>query len=153
MPDEYDDDDLDVDPGSESSVIRELRHKGKRVDEAEAEASVLRTENVILKAGLTGLSDARRKALLAAHEGELTSESILETAVELGFTVAASEGEPSQDSPLDKEAHRRIQDATSAAIPSGAEVETMDDLIAKAQTPDEIKAILAKAGMLRMSDE
>lgn len=144
MPDEHDEpDDLDE---NESSVIRELRKRAKRVDEAESETATLRTENAILKAGLTDLSEARQKALLAAHSGDMTPEAIRETAVDLGFAEAPKPPDP-QVPAEEQAAHQRAQEAANGAEPAEAHPEELNDRIAKAKSPQELDRILADAGV------
>lgn len=69
----------------DSAVLKELRAKAKRVDAAEARAAELEREIAFHKADLAGLSDKQRKALLAAHDGEIEPEALAATATELGF--------------------------------------------------------------------
>lgn len=145
MPDN--DDDF-AENGDDSPVIRELRHKARRADAAEAETVALRTENAILKAGLTDLTPAKQKALLAAHEGDMDTEAIRKTAIELGFLTEPAPAEPEPQVPADEQAaHQRIAEATAGAQPAEASPETLNDRIAKAKNPRELEAILAEAGI------
>lgn len=85
---------------TESSVIKELRAKAKRVETAESEAAKLRQELALTKAGLDGLNEKQVKALMSAHEGDFTADAIKATADELGFVTkpaAPAETEVSQE--------------------------------------------------------
>lgn len=149
MPDEYDDDDQTE---SESSVIKDLRKQAKRAHELDSEVKALRQEAAILKAGITDLTPAKQKALLAAHEGELDVESIRKTATELGFLNTEAKPETPQVPADEQAAHQRQAETVAAAQASEAHLETLDDVIAKAKTPDELRAALRNAGMYDSED-
>jgi hypothetical protein len=142
MPDEFQDE-------NESSVIKELRQKAKRADDLEPEVATLRQENAILKAGVTDLSPAKQKALLAAHEGDLEPEALRKTATELGFIAEAPAEVETPQVPADEvAAHKRIQEATAAAAPSEAQVRTLNDELLEAKSAEEITAILRRQDMV-----
>lgn len=124
VPDENDDIDLDE---PDSSVIRDLRGKAKRVDAAEAETKALRTELAIAKAGLPDLSEARQKALLAAHEGDMTPEALRKTAVDLGFAPADTEPETPAVTAPEQAALGAMQEATAAGEAVEAHPKTIED--------------------------
>lgn len=147
MP-EYDDDGNEI-PEEESSVIKELRKKAERADQADAETKTLRTENALLKAGLGDLSDRQRKAILATHEGELTAEALKETATDLGFTspTASTEESPAV-SEEEQQGHERVSAATTAAPASEAHKQTLTDEINAAPDEAAVIAILAREKML-----
>lgn len=147
MPDEYADD------HDESNVIKDLRIKAKRADDLDAEVKALRQETAILKAGITDLTPAKQKALLAAHEGDLDAESLRKTATELGFiAVLAAEAETPQVSAEEQAAHQRVAEATAAAEPSEAQLKTLEDKMREARSPEELAAILDNAGLLLQDD-
>lgn len=149
MPDEYDDEDPTE---AESSVIKDLRKQAKRANELDAEVKQLRQESAILKAGITDLTPAKQKALLAAHEGELDPDAIRKTAIELGFAADKSNTEAPQVPAEEQAAHQRAAEATAAAAPSEAHLESLDDVIAKAQSPAELRKALVNAGMYDSED-
>lgn len=144
MPDEYDD---APDGDEESSVIRELRQKAKKADDLDTEVKALRMENALAKAGMIDLSEAKRKALLAAHDGDLEVGALRKTAVDLGFI---SEPEPEPHVPANEvAAHQRAQEATAQAEPADAHPEKLEDLIAKTKSPEDLDALMASAGQLQ----
>ena len=98
----------DVDDGQEdeSQVIRELRAQVKTLKGADTEASTLRQENALLKAGLD-LTPIQAKALLATHDGEMDPEALKATATELGFAKPPEAAQPIQ------------RDAEQAAVATG----------------------------------
>jgi hypothetical protein len=152
VPDDIDDDLEDQD----SPVIKDLRGKAKRTDAAEARANELETEIAILRAGGQNLTPLQQKALLASHEGERTPEALAATAKELGFPLAGAAGSTEAEAPQgatadEQKALGAMQEATAAAEASEAQVQTLDDKIAQAKTPEELDAILANAGMLGIS--
>lgn len=149
MPDEYDDDGNLLE--QESTVIRDLRTKAKRTDEVEAENGKLRNELAISRLGLD-LTPAKEKALLAAHEGELTTEALNKTAVDLGF-AEAPEPEPPQVSAEEQAAHQRAQAATNGAEGAEAHPETLEQRIARCKTPQELDELLANAGITVNAEE
>lgn len=83
----------------ESNVIKELRAKAKRVEEAEAKAADLERKFALSEAGLSGLNDKQVRALLSAHDGDIVADALKATASELGFVAAASQpqGESNPD--------------------------------------------------------
>ena len=132
----------------ESPVIRELRAKAKRTDDAESKVSDLERRLAVAEAGLTSLNPRQRTALLAAHEGDLDPDAVRATAAELGFIQAP---EPSAQTPPDERAaHERVAAAGAGAEPAGARPNTAAELAA-AKTQDELLAILDRENM--RSDE
>ena len=74
---------------SEGSALRtQLEAEKTKRRELEAENKNLKLEMGLDKAGLNELNDRQRKALLATHDGDEKPESLLATAVELGFAQA-----------------------------------------------------------------
>lgn len=145
MPDEHYDDDEQ----HESSVIKDLRQKAKRTEAAESETATLRQKVAILEAGITNLTPAKQKALLAAHEGDLTAESLRVTAIDLGFLAEDTPEAGAPQVPLEEQAaHKAMAEATAAAEASEAQTKTLNDEINAAKTPQELEAILAREGLL-----
>lgn len=145
MPDEHYDDEQD----NESSVIRELRRELKQAKADAAEVSTLRQEAAILRAGITDLTPAKQKALLAAHEGDLSAEALRQTATDLGFIAEAPQSEPEPQVPVEEQqALQAMAAATAAADPSEAHLKTLDDAIRAAKSPEELAEILDRAGLL-----
>lgn len=140
----------DLDPSDDTppdnSVIRGLREKAERADTAEAERDQLQRELVVHKAGLTDLSDKQLKALSAAHEGDWEPEGLKATATELGFGPKASAEEPApKASPEELASMQRMAAASGGTPPPPTDLDTA---IAQAQSPAELKAVLAAADML-----
>lgn len=149
MPDDLEHSD-DVDqtptPATESPVIKDLR---KDRDTAMADAEAAKRELTLHKAGLGDLSEKQMKALSAAHEGDWTPDLLKETANELGF------GQPTNSEQTPPEpripaaelaAHQRVADASG-----GQPTPPPDDLgaaIDATNSPEELHAVLANAGML-----
>jgi len=73
------------DDPKESSVIKELRAKAKRADDAETRAAQAERKLALHEAGLSGLNERQVTALLATHEGDLSAEALKATATDLGF--------------------------------------------------------------------
>ena len=104
-----------------------------RAKQAEAERDELKRELAFSEAGLVGLSAKQRKALLAAHEGDVTAEAIKATADDLGFFV----GEPAaKDDVADPEQVQRDQEVSELAKFAGAPTPSGSAVM----TPDEVKA-------------
>jgi hypothetical protein len=126
--------DIDDTDAPESSVIRELREKANKADAAEKKATELQTENALLRAGLD-LSDAKRKALLATHDGELTADALKATARDLGFIADTDATPPENEQPQipadEQQQLQRIQNATSTAPASEAQEESIQAKIAE----------------------
>lgn len=77
----------------ESSVMKELRAKAKRAEQAEARVAEMERKFALAEAGLSGLSDKQVKALLSTHEGDISGEALKATAAELGFGAPVAEQE------------------------------------------------------------
>lgn len=110
---------------------KELEDKAKQ---AEAKAAELERKLAFSEAGLTGLSAKQVKALLAAHEGDVTAEAIKATADDLGFFV----GEPAaKDDVTDPEQVQRDAEVSELAkfagapTPSGSAVMSADEVKAQ----------------------
>ena len=140
MPDEHDD---DIEPDEGSAVIKELRAKAKRLDEAEAKVVTLERQVAIGAAGLSDLNPTQQKALMATHEGDLTPEALKATAATLGFAQTAATDEVV----VDEAGIARAQQATAGAPPAASAPEALEALMAKAKTPAELEAILNSAGV------
>lgn len=128
MPDNYDDDQDDLEPEPQpqqrrqptEAEIRMWRRDAKKWADAEPELTKLQRENLLLRTpGLGDLSDKQMKALFATHEGDLTPDSIRATAQDLGFVAPPAPEVPDEE----VAAHQRI-----AAASSGAGAATPDPL-------------------------
>lgn len=110
----YDDDDDQTDG---SPAIKQLRQQVKTLqkelksrDDATERLANLERENVVLRTpGLGELSDVQRRALFAAHDGELDPKGLRETAEALGFVS------PPPPPPTDGEADAHTRAAGAAA--------------------------------------
>lgn len=148
MPDEHDDDLEDQDDGVK---IRGLRDKAKRTDAAEARAEAAETKVAFLEAGLT-LTPLQQEGFLATFKGERTPEAFNAHATALGYTVGGTETEEPLGATVEEQkALGAMSEATAAAEASEAQVQTLEDRINQAKTPEELDSILANAGMLGMS--
>lgn len=150
MPDEHDDDLEDQDDGVK---IRGLRDKAKRTDAAEARAEAAETKVAFLEAGLK-LTPLQQDAFLSTFpkDGERTPEAFNAHYAALGYAPAATETEEPKGTPAEEQkALGAMQEATAAAEASEAQVQTLEDRINQAKTPEELDSILANAGMLGMS--
>lgn len=143
MPDEYDPDDEGAD---ESSVIKELRKQLRDAKAEAAEVPDLRRKVALSEAGLSGLSDKQQRAVLGAHDGDVTDhEGLKATAIELGLIEAPKE---QPQVPADEvQAHQRAQEATAQAEAAEAHPETLEDKIRNAKSADEVRDLIKTAGM------
>lgn len=131
----------------DSSVIKDLRQKEKRLDAAEADAAASKRELTLYKAGLGDLTDKQMKALSAAHEGDWDPESLKATASELGFVRDPADAETKpQISAAELEAHQRVANAAGGEQPLPPT--DMDTAIANTKSPEELQAVLSNAGWL-----
>lgn len=112
---------LEYDPSEEpeddTELVKFLRGKyneavkyGKRVSK---ELDDQRKTNVYADDELKGLSEKQRKALEAAHEGELTTEGLLATARELNMVAAPEQEDEALNNELDT--HDKIAAATKGS--------------------------------------
>lgn len=114
----------------ESSVVKELRAEIKRLKKDAEDAPLLRQEVALVKAGLDGLNEKQVKALLSAHDGDLTAEALKATATEIGFAVT-----PGAEAEVDPEQAQRDQEVSEmsrfAGSPAsaGAAVLSSDDVV------------------------
>ena len=126
----------------DSAVIKELRAKAKRVEEAETRAATAERELAFLKADLGSLNDKQRKALLAAHDGEIEPEALKATALELGFQAQAPQptGEETPESAEVDGELAHLSNFAGAPAPEGREVLTQEkvDEMVKAVPPDQL---------------
>lgn len=145
-PDEH----LDNSEDDDSPVIRDLRQRAKRADEAEARATELERRLAVSEAGLTGLSDKRRVALFAAHDGDLEPDALKATAIELGYIQP--EVEPAQTPPDERAANERINAAGAGAPPAGGKPELLDK-IRSAGSEAEYWAAVNEAGLVNQEGQ
>lgn len=132
-------------PAEDSQVIRDLRKKAERADQAEAEANALRTENALFKAGLGDLTDIQRRAILATHDGELNSDALKATAESLGFTRQPEAPQEPQVPADEQAAHQRVAEM-GAAPAAEAEAKTLIDEINACNSPAELMALQMREG-------
>jgi hypothetical protein len=154
---EFDTGDLADEAGRpENPDIKQLRAKAKRHDALSEEVADLKRQLALTRAGLDGLDERKLKALTSVHEGEFDADSLKATAESLGFiqqSTPTQEGQEAgqQDQP-DPElaAIERMSDAMTGTSTGGPDPEAgLRKKINEAQTPEELDAILAQAGMLR----
>jgi len=138
-PSEVEQDDEDQAP-PRKNWRKEL--EGQR-DVAEAKAADLERRLAFVEAGLTGLSDKQVKALLSAHEGEITATAIKATADELGFAAKARTAEAEVD-PEQAAREREVSELSrfaGGAQPEGSAVMSQDEVIAKINSFDSPEAL------------
>ena len=132
----------------ESPVIRELRERAKRADEATAQAESLLKENTILRAGLNDLTPLQVKAITATHEGEWTVDAIKATATDLGFGAKPQSPEVPQQVPQQElDAIQRVQEAGNS-VPSPPDPGLDAVINGQYNSLEELDAALTTAGML-----
>ena len=127
MPDFDDNDDFDDEPEQPPArqrreptpaEIRIWRNNSRKWEEAESRLTTLERENLLLRTpGLSNLTDRQMKALFATHDGELTPDSLRETAQDLGFVAP-----PEPDVPeAEAAAHQRTINASAGSDPHQAD--------------------------------
>ena len=130
---DYDDTTDNDDTDSESTVtlkrsqIRALERDAKAARKANEELAQMRREIALSKAGVGDLTERQQKALLGSIDGDITAETVLEAAQELGFV------KPAEDSP--QEAERRQMEQMSQAS-AGAADPGSEDAIARLHRAD-----------------
>lgn len=112
----------------DSDTLRTVRGRYKEAKKAARETKTvkeaneaLQRENALLKAGLGELTEKQQRALFASHDGDLTPEKLLETAVELKMAEAPPPKVPEEQ----QQAHERIAAASGGAgtpVPGGADL-------------------------------
>lgn len=95
-----------------------------------SETAALKLELVLADAGLRGLSSKKRNALLNAHEGDFSPDSLLTDAVDLGWAEAP---EPTEEEDAADASERIERAAESPRRPSSTQL--TPELVAK-WTPD-----------------
>jgi hypothetical protein len=137
-------DDQGADQGADQSEgFRQLRKRAQRADALEQENRRLRTEMALRDAGLK-LNDDQRHALLSVHDGDIDADAFRATAERLAFV------DPQQVPADEQAAHARMAEATAAAMPSEAYPRTLTDELNEARSSEQLEAILAREGMLRI---
>lgn len=120
--------------------FRQLRAMASRTVAAEKALDTLRTEVALRDLDLTG---PQIVAVLALHgDGERTPEAYAATAATLAFLPVE------QTTPEERAAHQRMSDLTAGASPSEAYKLTLVDEINATKSPEELTALLARAGRL-----
>lgn len=116
MTDTIDFDELIEEHDEDTPLIKQLRQQLRdkaRSDKAKDEKlAEYERKDTVRAAGLNHLTERQMKALLAAHDGEFTSDALKTTAVELGFA------EPDPDDQAREEemaAQQRMAQATAGA--------------------------------------
>lgn len=112
--DDYDDTEDEDEPEPQVDIPG-LRKQARKASKLEKELAAERAarekdakELAVRRAGLD-LTERQIRALYAAHDGELTPESLRETAIELNFASAAPETRP------EEEAADRLRQAAAGA--------------------------------------
>lgn len=145
--------DTDDTPTTGKGLRAELERALERARDAEERAKrvdVLEREIAFYKADLGGLTDKQRKALLGAHEGEMTPESLQATATELGFVKTDSKSADDEPAETFDDEVNEIGSLSDSPV-DYERPETQSDLAARmanATSQEEVLQILADAGML-----
>lgn len=130
--------------GNESPVINQLRKDLAEARKAAIELDALKRERAFDKAGIP--EDGAGKWFRKGYEGELDPEAIKSAAVSDGLIDVNTDA----DSPEAQEAAAAAAGAdriAEAASEGGQPQPTVDALIAKAETVEEIDRIMADAGL------
>lgn len=145
-PDNYDDDD-EQEPASPQP--RELRAQIKALNAELAQAkeqaertAALERENAFYKANLpSDLNEAKRKAITVIAE-DTTPEAFRKAAEDLGYVEPPAPAVPAEDLAVhDRIAATRANGEQGTINPANYEAE-----VNAAQTPEELKAVMAKYG-------
>jgi hypothetical protein len=147
MPDQYDDDFEDQEPEAKPAP-RKLRDALDRANaeiaelKAQAErAQVLERENALFKANLGSLTEAQQDAVLKTAQ-EITETGLRSQAELLGFIQPPEPAAPAEDI----QAFDRVAQATAGA--ASPDATNYDAEVAAANSPTELKAVMAKYGRL-----
>jgi hypothetical protein len=138
--------DIDIDEmdHGDPRFVRVLRERAKSFAR---ENGALIEENRKLRVDAAlrdlNLTETQREALLAVHKGDIDADAYRETAEALSFL------EPDRPTPDEIAAHRRMQEATTAAPPSEAFIRTLTDELLEAKSSEQLTAILQRQGMIR----
>lgn len=147
QPDDlYDElDDTEPEPERESgprSLRNKLRQAERERDELRAqaeEAETLRKENALFKANLSNLNEDQQAAVLATSK-EMSAEALRSQAERLGFVEPAAPAAPVED----LQAFDRVAQATAGGtVPNPSSYE---DEVAGANSPEELRAVMARHG-------
>lgn len=129
--------DLEDQEPSASGLRAELEKAQKQAKELAEQNAALARENAISKAGLGELDAIKLKAVTAVHEGDLTPDSLRQTAMSLGYVEEKPEVKPETVA-----AQQEIEQIRAGA--EGGAVSTKDDEIRAARNRQELEAVLAK---------
>lgn len=107
------------------SRYKEAKKVAKSAKATSEENQALKQENALLKAGLGDLTEKQRTALFASHDGDLTPEKLMETAVEIKLAEPPEPKVPAEE----QAAHERVAAAAGGAgtaKPGGAEIDAQE---------------------------
>lgn len=146
MPD--DDEPTEEQEQAEPNFRRVLEKKAEKAEarstELETENDGLRRELAFHKAGLSNLTAMQTKALLGAHDGDLTPDSLKATAAELWPDAPAPKTqEKDQERQQEAATLDRFEDAATGSNPAELDLAARLD---GAQTEAELDQILRDAG-------
>lgn len=161
MSDTYDTVDTEFDDSEDSPVIRKLRSENRAKDKALKDAlerlekiesaAQTRREEVAAKTmndlGLPGL----KNDVLSWVEGDITVDSVVAALQARSIPVSGNVELPVESEPKDtpkvgtaSNVGQRVADAAG-----GRDQRTLEELIAKAESPEELNRVMAEAGLTR----
>lgn len=112
----------EVDAKPESDQDKNWRKLEGRAKTAEERVAQLERQLAFTQAGLDHLTDKQVKALTAAHEGEITADTLKATAEELGFGAKPETGESTPAAEGPDHSGEASELAALANSPNGAEL-------------------------------
>lgn len=137
-----------TDQSNENPNIRQLRQQASKVGELEAKLAKYEQAETVRSAGLD-LTEIQQKALLGAHSGELTPETLRATAEQLGFATPSAQpaqapGHAATVSPEEQAGHAASASAATGATAPGNQ--SAEDLYQSAKNPAELTALIRANG-------
>lgn len=144
MSDQYDDEEQpepQKGPRELRAQIDALNAENARLKEVAERTAQLEAENGLFKANLGTLSEAQQKAVLATAD-QMTAEALRSQAELLGFIEPPAPAAP----PADIAAHDKIAQVVAGGDGGGPNPANYDAEVSAANSPDELRAIMAKYG-------
>jgi hypothetical protein len=112
-----DDDSSDRQVTLRRSQIRAMERDAKTARQAQQEAENLRRELAFARAGVGDLTERQQKALFASIDGDITAETVRQTAEELGFVKPAA----ASTDDAERRAMEQMSQASAGASDPGSE--------------------------------
>lgn len=145
MPDDEELEGTQEDEQGGNADIRALRRAARERDDLQKQLAARDRELAFAKSGLD-FSDPKLGYFIKGYEGDLTTEAIRQKAEEDGFLSKTSQSQQQpQTSPQEVASQQRVQNASSGA--GETPPENFRDLIAQANSVEEVMELAAKHGM------